>query len=161
MVGKRSGFLTYVSFSHSDRFGKSFWNVRCDCGQEKKVRADRCGILQSCGCQTKTIVHNRLYKGCGNLSGRYWCRVKQNAKSRGIDFNLTIEKAYSIFNGRCSLSGVAIVLDKDASLDRIDSSKGYEVGNVQWVHKSVNQMKNSMPESEFLTWVKLIANLNK
>ena len=158
MTGKRSGQLTYNSFSHSDRFGKSVWNVTCDCGKTKQVRADRCGILQSCGCQTKAIVHRKLYKGCGQLSGRYWCRVNQNAKSRGIPLTLTMEQAHVTFTGRCALSGVTLTLDKDASLDRIDSSKGYVVGNVQWVHKVVNQMKNDMPEQEFLAWVKLIAS---
>lgn len=37
-----------------------------------------------------------------------------------------------------------------ASLDRIDSSKGYIEGNVQWVHKYVNVMKWDFSMEEFL-----------
>lgn len=158
MTGKRSGYLVFESFSHSDTFGKSVWNVKCDCGTKKLVRSDRYGIIQSCGCKTKAIVHSKIYKGCGNLSGRYWCRVRNNALSRGIEFNLTIQQAHDTFNGRCALSDVIISFNDNASLDRIDSSKGYIVGNVQWLHKVVNKMKNNLPESEFIFWVKLIAN---
>jgi hypothetical protein len=35
-------------------------------------------------------------------------------------------------------------------LDRIDSSKGYIVGNVQWVHKHVNVMKNIFSQEMFI-----------
>jgi len=43
-----------------------------------------------------------------------------------------------------------------ASLDRIDSSKGYESGNIQWVHKQLNNMKQALPENEFFEWIKLV-----
>lgn len=36
-----------------------------------------------------------------------------------------------------------------ASLDRIDSTKGYVEENVQWVHKDVNFMKSNLTEQRF------------
>ena len=36
------------------------------------------------------------------------------------------------------------------SLDRIDSSKGYEENNVQWVHKDINLMKNKYDNKYFI-----------
>jgi len=45
-----------------------------------------------------------------------------------------------------------------ASLDRIDSSRGYEIGNIQWVHLITNQMKQALDESEFVEWCKDISN---
>lgn len=36
-----------------------------------------------------------------------------------------------------------------ASLDRIDSNFGYVMGNVQWVHRDINIMKNNFDESYF------------
>lgn len=157
LTGTRSGLLTYETFSHYDRFGKSVWNVKCDCGAIKQARADRLGRLQSCGCLTKKLTRQKLYKGRGALSGAYWCRVKSNARKRNIPFNLTIDQAYDLFNGTCMLSGEAIALGDTASLDRVDSTKGYEAGNVQWVHKVVNKMKNDMPEAEFLAWIQKVA----
>lgn len=45
----------------------------------------------------------------------------------------------------------------DKSLDRIDSKKGYVVGNVQWVHKDINRMKNTFPQDYFIQVCKQIA----
>lgn len=73
-------------------------------------------------------------------------------------------------NGKCALSGVDINLsDKlhkfspdystfTASVDRIDSSKGYIVGNIQWVHKTINYIKRDLDENEFIDWCKKIAD---
>ena len=74
------------------------------------------------------------------------------------------KEAWELFEAqdkRCALSGVPLKFSTNirdqrgtqtASLDRIDSSKGYVLGNVQWVHKKVNIMKNVMPEVELLEW---------
>ena len=72
----------------------------------------------------------------------------------------------SIFNGKCALSGLEIqfgkhwkmMSDQTASLDRIDNTKGYIVGNVQWVHKQVNFMKGTMRQKEFIKFCKLISS---
>ena len=37
-----------------------------------------------------------------------------------------------------------------ASLDRIDSKKGYIEGNIQWVHKDINRMKWAFNEDYFI-----------
>ena len=47
-----------------------------------------------------------------------------------------------------------------ASLDRIDSKKGYIKGNLQWVHKDLNIMKNSYPNQYFIEMCKKVANAN-
>lgn len=47
------------------------------------------------------------------------------------------------------------------SLDRIDSNIGYIEGNVQWIHKALNNTKNTMPNDEFINWCKLVAENNK
>ena len=39
-----------------------------------------------------------------------------------------------------------------ASLDRIDSSKGYIVGNVRWVHKDINKMINNYGDTKFIEY---------
>jgi hypothetical protein len=49
----------------------------------------------------------------------------------------------------------------DASLDRIDSSKGYIDGNVQWVHKEVNEMKMQATQNEFIEYCNLVAEFNR
>lgn len=44
-----------------------------------------------------------------------------------------------------------------ASLDRIDSSKGYEIGNVQFISTAINYMKNTMSHEDTLKLCKIIA----
>jgi dCMP deaminase len=93
-----------------------------------------------------------MYKGYYDLSGKYWYDIKYCAAKRKINFSnkLTIEYAWDLFvkqDKKCALSGLDIALYPDiktrntASLDRIDSSKGYEIDNVQWLHKKVNNLK--------------------
>ena len=48
-----------------------------------------------------------------------------------------------------------------ASLDRIDSTKSYNVGNVQWVHKDINFMKGSLSENKFIEYCNLIVKNNE
>ncbi|WP_238595034.1 hypothetical protein, partial [Nocardia seriolae] len=44
------------------------------------------------------------------------------------------------------------------TLDRIDSSKGYAIDNVQWVHKDVNMIKWELSEEVFLATCLEIVN---
>ena len=37
--------------------------------------------------------------------------------------------------------------EQTASIDRIDSTKGYYIDNIQWVHKDVNRMKKDFEEN--------------
>ena len=51
--------------------------------------------------------------------------------------------------------------NQTASLDRIDSSKGYTKNNVQWLHKDINIMKRDFPEEKFLFLCKQIVKNHK
>jgi hypothetical protein len=62
------------------------------------------------------------------------------------------------------LTGIEIFFDKEettASLDRVDSSKGYIQGNIQWIHKRLNWMKGDMSELEFRQWCKRVVDHKK
>lgn len=110
----------------------------------------------------------------GMVSGTLTSYLRHKAKSRNISFELSEEYLWDLFcfqKGRCALSNVPIELTTKinkqrnldrtiltASLDRIDSSLPYIEGNVQWVHKTVNIMKQSLSDSEFIDWCVKIAN---
>ena len=152
--------------------GCSYWNCLCDCGKEKVV----CGHsivrrkVVSCGCYNK----NKCWQGVGNLSKSHWSTIVKHATERNLEFSIDMEYAWKLFQkqkSKCALSGVDIVLDRNwyrkiksrsvnntASLDRVDSSKGYIKGNVQWVHKAVNKMKSNLLESDFINWCSKISN---
>lgn len=122
------------------------------------------------------------HKTIGDLSGSFVNSIKQKARSRDIEFNVTVEYLWSLFleqDRKCKLSNIDLKLYTyniwtstgksrhhntsimNASLDRIDSSKGYVEGNVQWVHKVVNIMKNTLSTEEFLYFCEQIYLNNK
>lgn len=48
-----------------------------------------------------------------------------------------------------------------ASLDRIDSAKGYVEGNVQWVHKRINLMKGTLSEKDFIAFCQMVVTYGR
>jgi hypothetical protein len=79
-------------------------------------------------------------------------RAKQHSRKRGHEFALT-ESDLPEFPVICPLLGLTLEYDArtnnpaTASLDRIDSSKGYVAGNVQVISWRANQIKsNASPE---------------
>lgn len=106
------------------------------------------------------IKHGHRWNGFGEISGEYWCRVKESARKRDIKFNISIEYIWALYlnqGGICALSGLPIDFKtKSASLDRIDSSKEYSENNIQWLHKDVNNMKNDFNQDYFISLCQLI-----
>lgn len=126
---------------------RPMYECQCVCGKIVKKRASQLADNEtnSCGCQ-----RTGLWKGSGQVSRTYFGRIKRNAAKRGIKFDITIEYMAELLEKQknlCALTDLPIDFPQKtgtrhtASLDRIDSSRGYEVGNVQWVHVDVNLMK--------------------
>ena len=125
------------------------------------------------------------HRGVGGLSKTQFSKFKWSAKKRNIfwDDNVTLDYLWNLYEkqqGKCALSGMDIKitgeehepitnkngnintsLDLTASLDRIDSSRGYEIGNLQWLHVRVNFMKNVFNQEEFIQICTKIALTHK
>lgn len=122
--------------------------------------------------KSKTFIEKqkrqRLYE---EITNRYWTSLITQAINRGIEFKITPEYAWNIYikqNKLCKLSGSEIYfsdycgkITQSASLDRIDSKKGYIKNNIQWVHKKVNKIKSNLDEKEFIEWCQKISGYNK
>jgi hypothetical protein len=134
-----------------------------------------------------TLINNKNkigngHKTIGDLSGSFVNTIKQKANQRNIEFNITVEYLWELFllqNKKCKLSNIDLKLYTyniwtstgksrhhntsimNASLDRIDSNLGYIEGNVQWVHKVVNIMKNTLTNDEFIYFCEQIYKNNK
>jgi len=101
------------------------------------------------------------------LNNRLWRSIRNGARARQINFALTKSQALALFDGRCAMSGVPIQIattsagqgrgETTASLDRINSSRGYTPDNVQWVHIEVNRMKNTLGKATFVQWCRRVA----
>lgn len=169
--GKRFNKLTVIEFSHLNKTKHAVWKCLCDCGKETygESRYLVNGKKKSCGCEQYPIGKNNLqWKGCGELSGSRFHKMMKEAKKRNLCFEVSIEYLWDLFekqNRRCALSNEELIFssknksfDGNASLDRIDSTKGYTKDNVHWVHKDVNTMKWDLPLNRFLELVSKINN---
>lgn len=175
LLGKRFNKLIAVKYSgktKNNKRPKHTWLCKCDCGNEKIILEHNLknGHTKSCGCLTKRKNNNSpLYKGYKGISGQKWSSLKIEAKKRNIEFNITIEYIWNLFlkqDKKCALSNLNIYIYSDnkikntASLDRIDSSKGYIEDNVQWVHKNINQMKWNFKQKYFIEMCLAVATFS-
>jgi hypothetical protein len=152
---------------------KTMWRCKCSCGNEKIVSLSslRVGDTRSCGCITKEINKSKIksssnvWKGYKDISGQVFCWLRNGATRRLLPFNITIEDVWNQFisqKEKCYLTGLPIsFLENTASVDRIDSSKGYERDNIAICLKIVNKMKMDIPLDEFVKICHNISAYNK
>lgn len=143
--------------------------VRCECGYEGFRRAShlesgRTRMCKSCASKETAASYPPPVKrqAVGLLGKTYYSSLRRGADVRGLEWSVSQEYLWSIFTGKCALTGQEITLSLEthnsapayhyftASLDRIDSSLGYIEGNVQWVHKDINRLKNNYDQEDFI-----------
>jgi len=145
---------------------KYIYRYRCLCACGNTSVVTRWNLLyehaRSCGClKRRRGSANPCWRGHGRISGYQWARIRNHARNRGLTFSITMKYAWDLFerqDGCCSLTGWKLALDLSskskstctASLDRINSKRGYVPGNVQWVHKDVNQIKWDLTSERFI-----------
>lgn len=144
-----------------------------------------CGELQSYLRRNYAIESFLLAKSCKKCSNRqtdnchrgyegpvrisWFTKFKTQAQLRNYEFTITIEDIVTMYehqNKKCKLSGVPIGWEDigtkhSASIDRIDSKKGYTVDNVQLVHKDINMMKQQFSNDYFIQLCMAVADENK
>lgn len=82
--------------------------------------------------------------------------AKQRAKRYGYEFNIDLSDI--VIPDLCPLLQIPITVDSSsdiksrASLDRIDSTKGYIKGNVQVISWMANRIKTNATEEELLAF---------
>lgn len=172
-INQKFGHYTVLSKNIDNSYDRRIkWNCLCDCGNIRIISSYDLlkGKTQGCSeCYLK-----KTNKGFGEICGIYWNNCLKSAKKRNIIFDISCEYAWNVFlqqNRKCALTDLPIFFAKKynkneqtASLDRIDSDIGYIEGNIQWLNKDVNIMKNEYSQIEFIKICKLIAikyeNLN-
>lgn len=180
LAGKTFGHWTVIARAPKKGIHNA-WLCKCECGREKNVYQTHLiqGNSKSCknvGCQfVKSGETHSQWKGIGDISGDKLYCIQNGASKRNIPFEITKEYIWELFikqNKKCALSGVDIDFgiqigpeDKQeqatASLDRIDNSKGYIIGNVWWVHRDINWMKNTFKLNHFIKLCNLVSSHTK
>jgi hypothetical protein len=168
LTGKKFNKWTVLRRSHhKDKSRDWFWMCRCECGLEKPVKASylRSGTSRQCA-------------GCAHEASRvrrpmpisFWTHLNYSANRRELEISITQDHILQLLEkqeNKCALSGLPIEFASTesehkagkttASVDRIDSDKGYLLENIQMVHKIVNMMKNTLSQEEFLFYCESIA----
>lgn len=149
---------------------------RCSCGNEKMVSLSRLkrGSPKSCGCQhaPKTGASRKLlsisdehYKRI--VQNVQWQATRNNARTRGLSFDLTVEFIWEMSQRRCKyckrlpFRKAAVPVQTELilneyntiiytnGLDRVDNTVGYQVDNVVACCRPCNIAKNNMTAEEW------------
>ncbi len=99
----------------------------------------------------------------------YIVSSRKVAIRRNYDFNLTEENLLNMIETqeyKCKISGVKIYLRerngkknlKQASIDRLDCSKGYTIDNIQFVALGINYMRNDTDLEEAINFLEYLKN---
>lgn len=184
------GYWTVIDLNPIKIGSNLYLKCRCVCKKEQLVSKSRILTGKTKCCKScspgiyKQCLGKGRHKGVGYISKEIFKRIKRHSMDRRrnyvsrLPFTITIEYIWELFQkqeGKCKISGIPLILHTNlyrvsdpkyysyvtASLDRIDSSKGYIPGNVQWVHKWVNIMKNSMTDDQLKYVCSVITEHNK
>jgi hypothetical protein len=171
LTGKKFGKLRVIERVGNYNGGCFFWKCKCDCGVIENVSSYKLTSNKKTACKKCTWKRNglKMTTGIGDINGKFIGTIKKGAVLRNLNYELDNSYLWELFlqqNKKCALSGLEISFgggigvkrtEITASLDRIDSNKGYTKDNVQWVHKHINKLKWDFPQNYFLDLVKRIA----
>lgn len=178
--GNVYGNLIITDSTAIHRNNNVYYKVKCICGNEFEARSGDLGrkseksFCNKCPKEIRISVKKKKKSTMltNNVSKTLFEVWRRQAILRGIPFSLTPQQIDNILinqDFKCNLSGIPITLEislstkenranNTASLDRIDSNKGYERGNIQFLHKTINIMKSNLDQDEFLNLCKMITN---
>lgn len=172
--GERFGKLVALNYVETIKRTRRYL-CQCDCGNQKILMRKLLvkGDTKSCGCDwIKSNKKHHSWKGYEDIPLDFFTNIIRSAKTRNYEFDITIEDLWQLFlkqNKKCALSGLDLnfsITRKDktlqtASVDRIHRGLGYVKGNIQWVHKRINLMKNILSDKDFIFFCQMVSNKNK
>jgi hypothetical protein len=161
---------TYQTAKHTQGFPNIYrradkkWCSTCSgCGKEQAyTRLGHARQSERADWQCKKCVgggrkHN---KDKDTERQRIFEKYRLCAGSRNILWAVTFDDVFELYTGKCALTNWPLNLsfsNATASLDRIDSGKGYTRENIQWVHKMVNMCKNKYMQQDFISMCHAVA----
>ena len=151
--------------------------ARCSCGNQewKQVNYLNKGISKCCrNCLNKRYISKETGEIDVSQFFKTKCnQIKRDAPKRNkvskFPLNITPEYLHELYNQnkKCALSGIDISIDinkpaikQNISIDRIDSNKGYIIGNIQLVDKRINLIKQELSQEEFIELFCKVAEQN-
>lgn len=151
LTGQRFGRLIVIerSGTHVSPNGHTtpLWRCKCDCGNEAIVKS--CNLYQhitlSCGCYHKETFTHATHGRSRTRLYRIWCAMKDRCNrpgainykwygGSGVKVCDEWSNSFTAFSEWAKSSGYK----DDLTIDRIDSSRGYEPNNCRWITREEN-----------------------
>ncbi len=147
----RDGYSSWCSKCHNSYCAQDRHRIRC---RENK----RAWRLDPEFKKHEAIKSKERYRK--NLRKSLYQSAKQRSKDGKYLFTITLEDVPEI-PLKCPVLNIDMKIGTRycATIDRIDSSKGYEPGNIQIISRKANSMKSDATREELLLfskyWIKL------
>jgi hypothetical protein len=139
-------FLTEFSKNVSAKDGLQYRCRSCDKDYQTKRRIEN---------YETNLDYGRKYQAKRRQNFEYRLKMlinasKQRAKNKNRQHEITVEDIKSIYpvDGKCPIFGIDLVFgdsgfrENSPSIDRIDSTKGYTVDNIQIISWKANRIKS-------------------
>lgn len=167
IIGEKYGRLKIISFHHSDKRWRKWYECSCDCGNNKIIMGSAIvsGNTRSCGCLSKEVQRAKRISYNHSEVTAIMLSYKRHAIRRGFCWELSRMFVENLINKNCYYCGsepMNIKKTKNSlgegllysGIDRIDSLKGYTENNVVPCCKICNYAKSNMTTQEFYIWAK-------
>lgn len=157
LTGQKFSFLTVIEPAENTASGNRRWKCRCDCGKEviRSARSLLDGMkkesIQSCGCkaplahQRHGMIRHPAYTSWNRMKERCYLPSNPSYKyygGKGIEVCQRWKDSFEAF-----WEDMGPTWYVGASIDRIDTEKGYCPENCRWATKKEqanNRSTNSM-----------------
>lgn len=176
LTGQHFGMLFIIGKADDRGDGVTRYHAHCDCGKDciktawEIRRSSR--PVRSCGCLrgSKTKERPRKLSDEEYIQNQIIQAYRSSARRRKKSWNLSREQAMELFKADCHYCGAEPSNTKTIKgtpcqgsswtyngIDRVDSSRGYEVGNVVSCCLTCNRAKGTKSQEEFRSWALRLA----
>lgn len=129
---------------------------------ERNSSCKSCRTVKANKARNNKKEANASWKGYKGVGYKWFSKYFERRRKKQKMGSITIEDAYNKLveqDFKCALTGIDLPWSEEGgmSIDRIDSSIGYHIDNIQLVHKDINLMKNHFDQDYFIDMCKLVS----
>jgi hypothetical protein len=158
-VGHTYGRWFVKSLSKHKKSRDTYFDCRCECGTERPVASHKltAGLSKSCGC----IAGDRgreMFQTHGMTDTpefRAWSRMMERGRGKYKEIGIAVVSPMDEFEE--FFKEIGPKPSPKHTIDRIDSTKHYEKGNLRWA--TMKQQCNNRRTNRFLTFNGVTQNI--